>query len=93
VPRGPAGASGAADLQRFVVFHRHWRASERIELTGKGPEPLPVIDSKWNLQIWQGFRTGPIPPAASGAGLMPIPPTDFTADSPAAICMRGQFLS
>jgi hypothetical protein len=39
-----------ADLQDYAAFYGVWRASTRIEPTGKGFRPLPVIDLKRNLQ-------------------------------------------
>ena len=39
-----------ANLQDFAVFQRVSRALEGIRSTGKGAEPLPVIDFKRNLQ-------------------------------------------
>jgi len=86
-------AGGAADLQDFAVFQRHWRASERIEPTGKGSEPLPVIDFKWNLQIRRGFRAGPSLLSRPGTGHMTMLLTSLAADSQQSICMSGQFLS
>lgn len=75
------------------MFHRHWLASERTEPTGKGSEPLPVIDFKWNLQIRRGFQAGPFLSLRFGTGLMTMPLTSLAADSPLSICVRGQFLS
>jgi hypothetical protein len=46
-----------ANLQDFAVFQRVSRAFKGIRPTGKGSEPLPVIDFKRNLQnqglIWE----------------------------------------
>jgi len=39
-----------ADLQDYAAFCWVWPLSARIEQTGKGPGPLPVIDFKRNLQ-------------------------------------------
>lgn len=91
--RGHARPCDAADLQDFAVFHRHWRAFERIEPTGKGSEPLPVIDFKRNLQFRYGFHAGSSLSVRPGTGLMTILLTGFAADSPLSICMSGQFLS
>jgi hypothetical protein len=39
-----------ANLQDFALFQRVLRAFKGIRPTGKGSEPLPVIDFKRNLQ-------------------------------------------
>lgn len=83
--RGNAQPCDAADLQGFAVFQRHWQASVRTEPTGKGSEPLPVIDFKRNLQFRHGYQAGPFLSLRFGTGLMTMPVTGFVADSPLSI--------
>jgi hypothetical protein len=57
------GRPKPANLQDLAVFQGVSRALKRIRPTGKGSEPLPVIDFKQNLQkkahVW--WREGLLP--------------------------------